>query len=717
MVEDISFETRLIKDVEVQGLERSAKLFGPYLRIIAGSVVRMYTATSLSDGDPVAVPRWSINLELDHLDESTKVKLIIRRLFRVLAHTETTISDLFEGENEGEVIFDTVRSNSFPGLSEKMIPLYAASSSKVIASLRISYTTDTNVASVKTMIKTLAEVDPAADVAWSFLSKGIGVLRKKQISDKSIVGLYSAMFSAHISASHEEVLKNREHLRPFYESLFRQTNECAMFLEGYIAKNVAERPLSARLLHKAAEFQHAFGSMLGSTAQEAMVVTLGVQEFVDPLRMQELLHHLQPSVELGPRSTCLRGTRVKTINTLMAWIAKCDGGVLWCKGTSGSGKSSLMGTLYELAIHASGRNRLGAFIRYDRIENSNSSRLIASIAYSLGMFDRRIGTEISRASSSVSGLLSLSPMKQFHLLLEQPLKNIPSLADEGPLIVIIDGLDECDTSEELLAILAEGFGSSLPFMRLIISSRHLQRIEDAFKERSILIDLDTSSEEAVHDIRFYIDYQFSDMFASLSACDEPNALQELCGVLLAVDGLSKRANASFIWAATACRFLREVPSTSRILALLGISVSENASGALPALYRTILDVIVSEADDEEVARRSTRAVLGALMIEAAPGGMTDEALDTLVLRPGDPPGHRIMAKLGCVAHGTSTGYYRIFHTSFHDFLQNRSQCGDQWYIDVAEHRSRLHKRRLEVLDSLRSGTFSDLSVLELSALL
>lgn len=59
------------------------------------------------------------------------------------------------------------------------------------------------------------------------------------MSDKTVVGFYSAMFSAHTSASHEEVIKSREHLRPFYESLFRQTMECTIFLEGYITKNVA----------------------------------------------------------------------------------------------------------------------------------------------------------------------------------------------------------------------------------------------------------------------------------------------------------------------------------------------------------------------------------------------------------------------------------------------------------------------------------------------
>ncbi len=59
------------------------------------------------------------------------------------------------------------------------------------------------------------------------------------MSDKTVVGFYSVMFLAHTSASREEVIKNLEHLRPFYESLFKQTMECAIFLEGYITKNAA----------------------------------------------------------------------------------------------------------------------------------------------------------------------------------------------------------------------------------------------------------------------------------------------------------------------------------------------------------------------------------------------------------------------------------------------------------------------------------------------
>ncbi|KAK0458661.1 uncharacterized protein EV420DRAFT_1216694, partial [Desarmillaria tabescens] len=82
------------------------------------------------------------------------------------------------------------------------------------------------------------------------------------------------------------------------------------------------------------------------------------------------------------------GTRVEAINYLMAWIAECSGGMLWCSGLAGTGKSSLVGTLHELlTVHLKTRKRLGAFIRYDRVEYSDASHLITSIAYSLGLFD------------------------------------------------------------------------------------------------------------------------------------------------------------------------------------------------------------------------------------------------------------------------------------------------------------------------------------------
>ncbi|KAK0215466.1 hypothetical protein IW262DRAFT_219188 [Armillaria fumosa] len=422
--------------------------------------------------------------------------------------------------------------------------------------------------------------------------------------------------------------------------------------------------------------------------------------------MKKSLENLRPSTELRPKSTCTKGTRVETIRYLMSWIADCSGGMMWCSGLAGAGKSSLAGTLHELlTVHAGERNRLGAFIRYDRIEYSEASCLIANIAYSLGMHDNRIGTAISEVICRNRAILSMPESELFRLLLQEPLERLLDLANEGPLVVMIDGIDECDASEEMLDILSRGFGPRLPFIRLLVFSRPTEAVSQAFDASSVVatVVLDAPSETVSRDIRFFISYHFSNMFASLSARNVSNDLQEFCNMFRAVDGLSKRASGSFLWAATACRFISENPSIARIVALLSIAVPENAIDALAALYRTILDVIVSETHDEEVTRESVYDVLGVMMVQGAPEGMTAKALDTLVFSPNEPQAHRVLARLGSVIH-ESIGYYQFFHASFSDFLQDKSKCSTEWYIDVDKHKCWLQERRLKVLKTMRSRT-------------
>ncbi|KAK0493882.1 hypothetical protein EDD18DRAFT_395875 [Armillaria luteobubalina] len=593
---------------------------------------------------------------------------------RIFGRTTKTVSDLF-----GEVS------------DYQTIPLYDTRSS-LVASLRLSCSEDTRVLSVREMIRAFAEVDRVADVAWSFLSKGIEVLRKRADADRFTVDLYNVMFSAHVTACRSEV---RKRPRPFFESLLKQTIECSLFIEGYVRKSGEGHPLSTIHIDKATEFKRAFRDINNATGK-LDAVTLGVQKPVNPFVKRELLDRLNVFIDAAPQSTCLLGTRREVINALTAWIAECNGRILLCYGISGSGKTSLMCALRELAIHASRRNRLGAFISYNYMETYGSSTLFTMIAYSLATFDSRIGEVVLRALRSHETLPS-SAKEQFQLFIQQPLQSIPDLAEEGPIIVIIDGLDACDPSTEVLTILAKEFGSSLPFLRLVVSSRPIERITQVFQEasqtdvKSISLDaLDT----ATHDIRCYVDYHVSAMFADMSRRKEPNKLREMFEALHAAEALSKRANGSFIWAATVCRFIREMPSPTRLLALLGTPVCENPTDAVMVLYRTIMDTVASEAADKEVATRMFRDVLGAILVSGAPEGMTAKALDALVLLPEDhPPARRILVKLGSVVRETSTGLYKLFHVSFYDFFQNRSQCGDQWYIDLNEYRTRLHQRR------------------------
>ncbi|PBK88460.1 hypothetical protein ARMGADRAFT_1084414 [Armillaria gallica] len=427
------------------------------------------------------------------LDPQTVVswKLYGRRrlCFKFLGSVEKTLGELFEGSSTSTdiqlsngtseiAVLKISGSNSAKTLMDELVPSTKKPSENYMF-LDKSETLGTVFDAAKRMIDTLAGVHPAATVAWGFLSIGFKVLKNQRDMNQAVLNLYAEMISVYEEASKNDILQKRDGLHGTYSSLFKQTIECAMFIEGYAKKSGIEN-LSAMdtVSVQAEKFHQAFAGLKDQLtrglARESVIVTLGVQDLVNVQIMRDRLRDLQPPEELGPKSRCTPGTRVETINTMVSWIAKHNSEMLWCKGLAGTGKSSLMETLHDLlTADIGGRSRLAAFVCYDRIEYSNANKLITNIAYALGTFDVRIGMTISKVVETSRSVMTMTDLSaQFRLLLRGPLERVPDLIDEGPLVVIIDRLDECDASSELLAVLAEGFAPKLPFMRLIV---HLGR--------------------------------------------------------------------------------------------------------------------------------------------------------------------------------------------------------------------------------------------------
>ncbi|KAK0421923.1 hypothetical protein EV421DRAFT_1951051 [Armillaria borealis] len=518
---------------------------------------------------------------------------------------------------------------------------------------------------VKSLIDAVKDLHPAASIAWGIISSCVNILKQGTEREKAVLRLYEAMIMTYKEASDDRQLWRRKRLEPIYKSLFQTMNECGMLIKGYTNKNHFKRFFSLNLPQKAEEFIQGFANLCeqlkSGVAKDAFVVTLGVRVNVNTLATKLALQELRPGQELGPKVTCMPGTRVETINASISWIAECYDKVLWCSGLVGTGKSSLVGTLHNLlGFHMGNRSRLAAFIRYERTSYSNSSELIMSIAYSLGMFDQRIGDAIANALTTSRAAVKMPVSEsrtQFRCLVQKPLETILELQDEGPLVVIIDGLDESDVSKELLELLADGFGPTLPFMCLIVSSRPEERISCVFKYRRQVcyFPLDTSSDEVKHNIRYFI----REKFASITD-------QTVWGMY------TKESVVTLL---------------RRLKALLNTMIPADAMEALTILYRTTLDTIVSEigSGDEDV-RQCIRAVLGALIVRK--GSMTVSMLPELVLQEEDPSAQFIIDKLGSVVQERS-GSLELIHKSFDDFLQDRGRCGDRWFIDVKEHEQKL----------------------------
>ncbi len=166
----------------------------------------------------------------------------------------------------------------------------------------------------------------------------------------------------------------------------------------------------------------------------------------------------------------------------------------------------------------------------------------------------------------LQGWRRLRPRQQFDLLLRYPLEAVPDLATEGPIVVIIDGLDESDIIKEMLDSLFQGFGPQLPFMRLLIFSRPVENILHRSKSNPqfvpalcpdlLWIPVRSSRSMVRRDIKYFISAKFEEIYQDpltditfKNACKKRNAVEEL----------ASRASGLFIWAATVSKFISEWP--------------------------------------------------------------------------------------------------------------------------------------------------------------
>ncbi|KAJ3547631.1 hypothetical protein NMY22_g1571 [Coprinellus aureogranulatus] len=160
-----------------------------------------------------------------------------------------------------------------------------------------------------------------------------------------------------------------------------------------------------------------------------------------------------------PDSSCLPGTRQALIKQIQSWI---DGNtllkaqhVMWIYGYVGCGKSSIAQAIAEVY---SRKKRLVASFFFFRGsgERCKSRRFAATVAGQLAAAIPAAAPHLERAIRTHTGLLTTYPLSaQFEHLVYRPLKAFlkanplrPSFLRD-PYLIVLDGLDECEDSEEL----------------------------------------------------------------------------------------------------------------------------------------------------------------------------------------------------------------------------------------------------------------------------
>ena len=417
-----------------------------------------------------------------------------------------------------------------------------------------------------------------------------------------------------------------------------------------------------------------------------------IEDRLETIRITERLKSLQPAdMDAEYRESCLPGTRVDILQHLFTSLIDPNPGpsIIWLRGMAGSGKSTILNSVARLSSEL---HRGGTFLFWDRYDplSSEPRRVIRTLAYQLAQFNFAFAAELVSRIEASPGIVEASLPVQFQLLLQEPLALLASRYDLGPIIIVLDALDECgtpDTREGLLHILSDGCTKLPSMFRLLISSRDERDIHVAlFPPRAEvhILDVPIGDESTAHDVGLFLRQRLSTGRGKPPDWPGADVIQRL----------TDRAGGLFIWASTTANFIVESEFPERRLNLV-LDASRDAASHhhLYDLYMVTLNDLFHAFGQDEL--NVVYSVLGTLVVAFERLG--DEQL-SLLLELEPHVVRNILSQLQSLLQWRQGKPIQFLHTSLVDFLRDPEQNHDQkWNIDVVAHHHHLASACLRLM--------------------
>ncbi|TFK48383.1 WD40 repeat-like protein [Heliocybe sulcata] len=546
-----------------------------------------------------------------------------------------------------------------------------------------------NIQPFKDLFDEIAKVHPISVTAWGLLSIAWTVLQSERTRTKKVLALRQSMISVYSVAREKNKLKELDEFKELFRDLMKQTMECALFLSQYFSNGFFRRLTDTAADQKIREFTLAFQDFrdrFRDTALEKVtVVSVGCYQCLQRLERRHVLQRLHPHSQTGMADArCLNGTREEYIDRALRWFSQEHGSILWLTGPLGSGKTTLAFTIADRVMSIGPRGRLGAFILFRRdgsLGLRDPYRFVTTLAYKLAEFDDRIGDAIANAVQVITDLDVLSAQEQFRQLIVAPLLSIRDLENDGPIMVLVDALDECAPGQgrEVLLkdVISMGFGAGLDYIRFIVTSRPTNDISAVMnpmknsKVRSLWLDV--QSEESMRDIRLYFDHRLKPL--ELREQDIGHTHAKL------VQELSNRSGGLFIWATLTYRFIEGSP-VKRIKVVLDdpSQSSPDTDERLRAMYQHTLTQLLGEGNQADI-QKEMHTFIGAIVMAHNPPGMTRNVVAGLYgdRRLSDDTFDRLKSLIS----SDDSQPVRFLHKSFYEYIEEAKLSGSSgWHVDA-----------------------------------
>ncbi|CAE6380630.1 unnamed protein product [Rhizoctonia solani] len=393
------------------------------------------------------------------------------------------------------------------------------------------------------------------------------------------------------------------------------------------------------------------------------------------------------------RRRCADGTRESELERLKTWVRNPSAQpVYWINGMAGTGKTAIA---YTLCDELDKTDELAASFFCTRLlpKCRDIRLIIPAIAYQLTRFSYPFRHALSKVVE-VDPMAHTRDLKhQFHTLITSPLEMVLDTLPPG-IVVVIDALDECedrDNIEKLLELLIASTTNSP--IRFLVSSRPepeiyrrmMQQVGGSFDARLVLHELNPF--DVQQDIETYLRQELRDLPLTI---EQWNGLLQRCGTL-------------FIYASTACRFIKsgdEMMSFEESMDMvLGLSTGTGDSEKeLDRLYMAILESAFNRPLISDANKKRMKTVLDTVICAQEP--MSTEALAGLLeLRSAEHAKTLLRPLLSVVNVTEDTGVATTLHASFPDFMLSADRSAG-FYCAAIQHHTTL---TLACLKRIRSN--------------
>ena len=390
-------------------------------------------------------------------------------------------------------------------------------------------------------------------------------------------------------------------------------------------------------------------------------------------------------------SHCLPGTREEILDRIQALLAGTADEeiprIVLLTGVAGYGKSAVASTIAERFEE---RQRLGSSFFFNRnVDNQNHvGNLFTTIARDIADANPEIKEKLwSTIKDSRTLRKTTNVREQFVRFILDPAKQLTTI---GPIIIVIDGFDECGdptSRERLINVFAKELSDLPSNFRILLTARPE---EDVIRGLASLPSVQHIRMESIDKKLITADLT---SFVAKELSGIGDELEREWPQMEWQDELVKKAGDLFIWTSTACRFIINkghggTDYSKRLKLVLSESPESRMLAPLDDLYRTVLRSAFEEQDIDATARFKT--VVGKILAVKVP--LSGNALSDFLEAEASASDKNarsviksVVSYLGSVLIGSIelNTPLQILHLSFSDFLTAPSRSG-AFFIDIKE---------------------------------